>query len=70
MRGEWEGMRSMTWDDLYKQFKQKYPNAKVRDYVPFKEWYMPIINRTGIIVWLENGDIFAYFPKPKEPEEE
>ena len=52
----------MTWGDIYKQFKQEYHKTEVSDYRPFVEGYLPW-RRAGIIVWLKNGDVLAYFPK-------
>ena len=55
----------MTWSDLYKQFCKKFPKSKAIDYRPFVEWYLPT-HRPGIIVWLENGDVLVYMPKPEK----
>ena len=55
----------MTWGDLYKQFCKKFPKLKATDYRPFVEWYLPM-HRAGIIVWLENGDVLVYIPKPEK----
>lgn len=55
----------MTWGDLYKQFCKKFPKLKVEDYRPFVEGLLPT-RRPGIIVWLENGDVLVYIPKPKK----
>lgn len=57
----------MTWGELYKQFKKEYPKKEVSDYRPFVEGYLPR-RRAGIIVWLKNGDVLAYFPKNTEEE--
>lgn len=59
----------MTWGDLYKRFKKEYPKAKVIDYRPFVEGYLPR-KRPGIIVHLENGDVLVYMPKAVEEKEE
>ena len=55
----------MTWGDLYKQFCKKFPKSKAIDYRPFVEGLLPT-RRPGIIVWLENGDVLVYIPKPRE----
>lgn len=55
----------MTWGDLYKQFRKKFPKLKVEDYRPFVEGLLPT-RRPGIIVWLENGDVLVYIPKPEK----
>lgn len=55
----------MIWGDIYKQFKKEYPKTEVSDYRPFVEGYLPW-RRSGIIVWLKNGDVLAYFPKTQK----
>ena len=52
----------MTWGDIYKQFTKEFPKAEATDYRPYVEGYLPY-RRLGIIVWLKNGDVLAYFPK-------
>lgn len=52
----------MTWGDIYKQFTKEFPKAAATDYRPYVEGYLPF-RRPGIIVWLKNGDVIAYFPK-------
>ena len=58
----------MTWGDLYKQFCKKFPKSKAIDYRPFVEGLLPT-RRPGIIVWLENGDVLVYIPKPEKERE-
>lgn len=55
----------MMWGDLYKQFCKEFPKAKATDYRPYVEGLLPT-RRQGIIVWLENGNVLVYIPKPKE----
>lgn len=57
----------MTWGEIYKQFKKEYPKTEVSDYRPFVEEWLPR-DRAGIIVWLKNGDVIAYFSKKTEAE--
>ena len=57
----------MTWGEIYKQFKSEYPKTEVSDYRPFVEEWLPR-DRAGIIVWLKNGDVIAYFSKKTEAE--
>ncbi len=55
----------MTYGDLYKQFCKEFPKAKATDYRPYVEGLLPT-RRQGIIVWLENGDVLVYIPKPEK----
>ena len=59
----------MTWGDIYKQFTKEFPKAEATDYRPYVEGYLPF-RRTGIIVWLKNGDVLAYLPKNAGAEDE
>ena len=52
----------MTFEDIYKQFIHEYPKAEATDYRPYEKEFIPP-TRSGIIVWLKNGDILAYLPK-------
>ena len=64
-----ERSKSVTWGDLYKRFVKEYPGTKAVDYRPFVEGLLPT-RRSGIIVWLDNGDVLVYMPKVAEKKEE
>lgn len=53
----------MTYGDLIKLFKTKYPDLKYKDYRPIAH-EMFTDHLKGITIWLENGDVIEYYPKP------
>ena len=67
LRSGYERGDGMTWGDIYKQFTKEFPKAEATDYRPYVEGYLPF-RRPGIIVWLKNGDVIAYFPKKDRTE--
>lgn len=55
----------MTFDDLLDKFHDAFPFAKVEDYRPichdlFTE------GKSGITIWLKNGDVIEYYPATEE----
>ena len=62
-----KGIRIKTYGEIFKEFKDKYPIPKVEDYRPFDSEF--IKDKSGIVVWLKNGDMVAYFPKSNIIEE-
>jgi hypothetical protein len=56
-----------TYGDIYNEFCEKFPNAKVLDYRPAVDMYIPELKTIGIpyaiIVWLEDGSEVIYKSK-------
>ena len=53
-------VKNPTNGDLFVRFKEGYPGIPVSDYRPLVyDW---IKDMPGILIWTENGDVFAYFP--------
>ena len=56
-----KGIRIKTYGEIFKEFNEKYYSNEIDDYRPFDSEF--IKDKSGIVVWLKNGDIVAYFPK-------
>ena len=58
----------MTYGEIYKKFKEKYPDVQVSDYRPaacyiekINEFFCP--KQDGIIVWTKDGDTLIFYPE-------
>ena len=51
----------MTYIEMLNKFNEEFPDAEVSDYRPSYDEFVK--NKTGIILWLTNGDTIVYFPK-------
>lgn len=54
----------MTNGEIYKLFKEKYPDIKISDYRPLANMFIP--KTEGITIWTSEGDVILYFPKEGE----
>lgn len=55
----------MTYEEILKRFKNKFPSAIVSDFRPIcHEEFTD--GKQGITIWLDNGDIIEYYPQEKE----
>ena len=63
-----KGIRIKTYGEIFKEFKDKYRIPEVDDYRPFNPLWVQECG-AGIICWLKNGDMVAYFPKSNIIEE-
>ena len=55
-----------TYEDIYKEFYDKFPNAEVEDYRPAVGLYIPQLLEAipnAIIVWLKDGTKIIYISK-------
>ena len=53
----------MTYEEIYEEFCNKFPNAEIEDYRPAVPMYIPQLMRdipNAIIVWLEDGSEVIY----------
>lgn len=50
-----------TYNQILDEFEQKYSIKEILDYRPFDTEF--IKDKSGIVVWLKNGDTVVYFPK-------
>lgn len=57
----------MTYEDIYQQFIEKYPNMRAIDYRPLTGDILPK-DGAGIVIFLENGDRFLYILEPVKEE--
>lgn len=62
-----KGIRIKTYGEILKEIKEKYSFDEIDDYRPFHSEF--IKDKSGIICWLKNGDMVAYFPKSNIIEE-
>ena len=62
-----KGIRIKTYGEILKEVKEKYSFDEIDDYRPFDSAF--IKDKSGIICWLKNGDMVAYFPKSNIIEE-
>ena len=62
-----KGIRIKTYGEIFKEVKEKYSFDEIDDYRPFDSEF--IKDKSGIICWLKNGDMVAYFPKSNIIEE-
>lgn len=56
-----KSVRNKTYEEILTEFKQKYSIEDIDDYRPFD--YEFIKGKSGIVVWLKNGDMVIYYPK-------
>jgi len=54
----------MTNGDIFKLFKERFPELEVDDYRPLDHAFAE--ERSGITIWLKNGDMLLYFPNTEE----
>lgn len=53
----------MTYEEIYKEFCNKFPNTKREDYRPADPMFIPQLMRgipNAIIVWLKDGSKVIY----------
>lgn len=58
-----------TYGDIYNEFLKKFPTAKVEDYRPAIEMYVPQLSRdiqNAIIIWLKDGSEVIYIAESEE----
>lgn len=56
----WKG-KQMTYKEILDKFEASFPSAKIDDYRPVcHEIYED--GKVGCTIWLENGDMFVYYP--------
>ena len=58
----------MSNQDIISIFNNRYPELKVDTYMPC--WISELNNQEGIMILLDNGDAFIYFPNPDMKGEE
>lgn len=61
------GSKYKTYGEIFKEVKEKYSFDEIDDYRPFDSEF--IKDKSGIICWLKNGDMVAYFPNSNIIEE-
>lgn len=60
-----------TYDDIYNEFRKKFPLAEVLDYRPAVEMHMQQIKKdipNAIVVWLNDGSIIIYIAESEVEE--
>jgi len=60
-----------TYEDIYNEFRDKFPNAEVKDYRPAVEMYVPQLSKgipNAIIVWLKDGSKVIYVSESEDKE--
>lgn len=53
----------MTYEEIYEEFCNKFPNVEIEDYRPADPIFMPQLTRgipKAIIVWLKDGSKVIY----------
>lgn len=53
----------MTYEEIFDEFCKKFPNAKIEDYRPAVEMYVPQLSKgisNAIIVWLKDKTKVIY----------
>ena len=53
----------MTYEEIYEEFCNKFPNAEIEDYRPAVPMHIPQLKQgipNAIIVWLEDGSEVIY----------
>lgn len=59
----------MTFEEVLNKFKDVFPFAEVDDYRPLcHELFTD--GKSGITIWLKNGDIIEYYPNAESEVEE
>ena len=59
----------MTYNDIYNEFCEKFPDAEVRDYRPAVQMYVRQLQQgisNAIIVWLKDGSEVIYISNNKD----
>lgn len=51
----------MTNEELYKLFRETYPEAQAVDYRPADPKYVE--GKVGITIWTAFGDVILFFPR-------
>ena len=62
-KAESEGKGMKTYEDIYNEFCNKFPNVEVEDYRPADPMYIPQLLRGipyAILVWLKDGSKVVY----------
>ena len=60
-------MKDITFSDVLNQFEDIFPLVHVADYRPIcHELFTD--GKSGITIWLDNGDVIEYYPKLKDGE--
>lgn len=57
------------WKDLFKQARECMKNKMVEDWRPASNIFTDELKeRSGIIMWMNNGDTIIYYPKEEKDE--
>lgn len=59
----------MTYEEIYEEFCNKFPNAEIEDYRPADPMFIPQLMRdisNAIIVWLKDGSKVVYIAEVGE----
>lgn len=59
----------MTYEEIYEEFCNKFPNAEIEDYRPADLMFIPQLMRgipNAIIVWLKDGSKVVYIAEVRE----
>jgi len=56
--------RQMTYIEMLNRFNEVFPNIEIDDYRPFCDELTK--GKSGIALWLSNGDSIMYFPKSEQ----
>jgi hypothetical protein len=62
-------MKRKTYNDIYDEFRKKFPLAEVLDYRPAVEMHVPQIKGSipnAIVVWLNDGATVIYIAESEE----
>lgn len=61
----------LKYEDIYNEFCDKFPLARVEDYRPAVELYVPQLSKgipNAIIVWLKDGTKVIYISESEDKE--
>lgn len=56
----------MTYEEIYEEFCNKFPNAEIEDYRPADPMFVPQLMRgipNAIIVWFKDGSKVVYIAR-------
>lgn len=56
---------NVTFDDILDKFTNTFPSAVIDDYRPICHELFTN-GKSGITVWLDNGDVVEYYPNLEE----
>lgn len=59
----------MTYEEIYKEFCKKFPNAEIEDYTPADPFFIHQLSRgisNAIIVWFKDGSKVVYIAEMGE----